>query len=274
MHDHQRSARPGDGPALHLPSAGPDPLPFRTAVEAVLGYARGKQPLWFRAPHERTGRWVRVAAFGFPRFDALAPNAGPPCDRDVLIAEGLHGRLDRPGWAAVRATLDDVVPCVEAAVERAAGRPLAALPDDEFCVLAEPGTVGAALRELRALADRSGHPHHVVAAVHHRYPDLVPLSSLRTDRRLWPHLREGDSGPAAQVARELQASSEAFDALSAAVARRLGVHLSPVRLHDLLLWLTAGLRLAAAVELGRGLPTVVGSDQGSSPDRVLAHGGR
>jgi hypothetical protein len=247
MHDFDQ----GDGLALHLPSAGPDPVPFRTAVDAVVGYARGKQPLLFRAPHERTGRWVRVAAFGFDRFDALAPNEGPPCDRDVLVAEGLHGRLDRPGWAAVRAALDDVVPCVTAAAERAAGRPLDALPDDEFSVLAEPGTVGAALRELRVRADRSGHPHHVLAAVHHRRPDLVPLTSPGTDRRLWPHLREGDSGPAAQVAREVRACRDAFDDLAAAAERHTGVRLSRLRLHDLLLWLSTGLRLDAAVRLGR-----------------------
>jgi hypothetical protein len=250
MHDHHRE----DGPPLHLASAGPDPVPFRTAADAVLGYARGKTPLLFRAPHERTGRWVRVAAFGFGRFDDLPRTEGPPCDRDVLVAEGLHGRLDRAGWSAVRATLDDVVPSVRAAVDRAAGRPLDALPDDEFCVLAEPGTVGAALRELRTVADRSGHPHHVVAAVHHRHPDLVPLSSPGTDRRLWPHLQEGDSGPAAQVARELRADAAAFDALAAVTERRTGVRLSRLRLHDLLLWLSTGLRLDTAARLGRATP--------------------
>jgi hypothetical protein len=247
MHDQHR----GDAPPLHLPSAGPDPLPFGTAVDAVLGYARGRQPLWFRAPHERTGRWVRVAAFGFGRFDALAPNAGPAGDRDVLVAEGLHGRLDRPGWTAVRAALDDAVSCLQAAADRAAGRPLSALPEEEFSVLAEPGTVGAALRELRRVADRSGHPHHVMAAAHHRCPDLVPLTSPATDRRLWPHLQEGDSGPAAQVARELRAGREAFTALAAATSALTGVRLTAVRLHDLLLWLTTGLRLDAAVRLGR-----------------------
>jgi hypothetical protein len=197
---------------------------------------------------------VQVAAFGFPRFDALAPNAGPACDRDVLVAEGLHGRLDRPGWSAVRAALDDALRCVQAAVDRAAGRPLSGLGEEDFSVLAEPGTVGAALRQLRQVADRSGHPHHVIAAAHHRRPDLVPLSSPATDRRLWPHLLEGDSGPAAQVARELRAAAGGFAALEETAAALTGVRLTRLRLHDLLLWLATGLRLDTAVRLGRQTP--------------------
>jgi hypothetical protein len=236
---------------LHLASVGPEPIDTDTALAAVLGYAGGRRPLWFRAPHERTGRWVQVLAFAWDRFDALPHLSGLPCDRDVLIAEGVHGRLDRAGWAAVRAALDDVVAPARAAVDRAAGRPLGALGDDEFSVLAEPGTVGAALREVRAIAERTGHRDHVVAAVHHRFPDLVPLTSTGTDRRLWPHLHEGDSGPAAQVARELRANAAGFAALAATASALTGVRLTPVRLHDLLLWLATGLRMDTAVRLGR-----------------------
>lgn len=243
---------PDDGTtALQLPSVGPEPIPLDTALAAVLGYARGRRPLWFRAPHERTGRWVQVLAFAWERFDALPHLTGAPCDRDVLIAEGVHGRLDRPGWAAVRAALDDVVAPAGAAVEQAAGRPLGELPDEEFSVLTEPGTVGAALREVRAVAERSGHRDHVMAAVHHRVPELVPLTSTGTDRRLWPHLHEGDSGPSAQVSRELRANAAGFAALESAASALTGVRLSRVRLHDLLLWLAAGLRMDTAVRLGR-----------------------
>lgn len=237
--------------ALQLPSVGPEPVAFDTALAAVLGYARGRRPLWFRAPHERTGRWVQVPAFAWDRFDALPSLTGPACDRDVLIAEGVHGRLDRPGWAAVRSVLGDVVAPTRAAVDRAAGRALGDLPDEEFSVLAEPGTVGAALREVRAVAERSGHRDHVMAAVHHRVPDLVPLTSTGTDRRLWPHLHEGDSGPSAQVARELRANAAGFAALETTASALTGVRLTRVRLHDLLLWLATGLRMDTAVRLGR-----------------------
>jgi hypothetical protein len=230
-------------PVLVLPSTGPDPLPLRTALAGVLGYVRGRRPLWFRSPSQPEGRWVHVAAFGYDRFDRLAPDDGPPGDRDVLIAEGLHGRLDRAGWTAVRGALDAVWPIAEVAVARAAGRALADLPDDEFSVLAEPGTVGALLREL-------GTDKHVTAALHHRRPDLFPLLVRSTRWGLLPHVREGDSGVEAVIHRELRANADAFADLDTAVAARLGMQMTPLRLHDVLLWLTAGLRLAHAVRLG------------------------
>ncbi|MDT7587468.1 MAG: hypothetical protein QOE32_5018, partial [Pseudonocardiales bacterium] len=59
----------GSGPALRLPSTGPDPMPFDTALAAVLGYARGRRPLRFRPLGDSTGRWVQVPAFGWARFD-------------------------------------------------------------------------------------------------------------------------------------------------------------------------------------------------------------
>ena len=55
--------------ALVLPSAGPDPLPWDTALAAVLGYARGRRPLRFRSPSNPDGRWVQIPAFGYERFD-------------------------------------------------------------------------------------------------------------------------------------------------------------------------------------------------------------
>jgi len=250
-----RAARP----ALDLPSAGPDPLPWDTALAAVLGYARGRRPLRFRSPDHPEGRWYSVLAFGFERFDAAEVTSGSPGDGDVLLAEGLHGRLDPDGWAAVRRALDDVRPLAEAAVGRAAGRPFWALPDSEFCVLDEPGTVGAALREIWARsAEADGvRPQHVSAALHRRHPALLPHLSPTTRRQLWPHLREADSGVEAVVHRELQANAAGFADLEAAVAELLGapggpVPLTRLRLHDVLLWLAGSLRMTHAVALGRG----------------------
>jgi Family of unknown function (DUF6308) len=240
---------------LVLPSAGPDPLPFETALAAALGYVRGRRPLWFRSPSQPEGRWVHVPAFGYERFDRLPPDDGPPGDHDVLIAEGLHGRLDRSGWTAVRTVLDEVWPLADAAVARAGGRALEELPADEFSVLAEPGTVGAALREIRSLAaETPGVPPQFVAAVlHHRHPRLIPCTGGTTRRQLWPHLREGDSGLAAVIHRELRANAEGFAALEHAVAGLLDGDRAPsrLRLHDMLLWLAGSLRLPAAVALGR-----------------------
>jgi hypothetical protein len=237
-----------DDVALDLPSAGPDPIPFDAALAAVLGYARGRRPLWFRSPVAAEGRWVHVLAFAYDRFDARPRMEGPLGDADVLTAEGLHGRLDRPSWTTVRAALDDTAPLARAAVDRAAGRPFWELPDEEFSVLAEPGTVGAVLRDLGTLP---GVPAgYVPAALHHRWPELFPLVSPSTRRQLWPHLREGDSGVEAVIHRELRGAATRFAALEAATAER-GLALTRLRLHDVLLWLSAGLRLTHAVALGR-----------------------
>ncbi|WP_448627643.1 hypothetical protein [Geodermatophilus sp. URMC 64] len=233
--------------ALDLPSAGPDPIPLDTALAAVLGYARGRRPLRFRSPSHPEGRWVQVLAFGYERFDRRPRVEGPPGDDDVLVAEGLHGRLDPASWTTVRTALDDVGPLVAALHERAAGRAFWELPPAEFDVLEEPGTAGALLRELaaRQLA------HVVSAALHHRSPALVPHLSPTTRRQLWPHVQEGDSGVEAVVHRELRAGARAFALLEETVADLLGTWLTRLRLHDILLWLSGGLRLTHAVALGK-----------------------
>ena len=238
------------GGTLWLDSLGPDPLPLDTALAAVLGYARGGRSLWFRFPGA-PARWVRVPAFGWSRFDAQpVPGDGAT---DVLIAEGLHGRLDRAGWTAVHESLGRARPLAEAAADRAAGRALWELPDDELSVLGEPGTVGAALREIAAIA--GAHLGPVTAALHHRHPRLVPHVTRTTWRAMLPHLAEGDSGVPAVVRRELRANADGFAALERAAADLLGdARPTRLRLHDILLWLGTTLRLAHAVALGESTP--------------------
>ncbi|MFQ1003956.1 DUF6308 family protein [Modestobacter sp. SSW1-42] len=235
---------------LELPSAGPDPLTGPTALAAVLGYARGRRPLRYRSPNERDGRWVQVPAFGYDRFDARPAAPGPLGDDDVLVAEGLHGRLDPEGWTAVRRALDEAQPAADALAARADGRAFWELPDDELSVLGEPGTVGASLRALGELPEPQ--PRYVLAALHHRRPELVPLLTRATWLQTVPHLREGDSGVAAVVHRELRANAAAFAALERAVAALLpAAPLTRLRLHDLLVWLAGTLRLPTAVALGQ-----------------------
>ncbi|MEJ2871007.1 hypothetical protein WCD74_24805 [Actinomycetospora sp. OC33-EN08] len=231
---------------LHLPGVGPDPLPFDRAVAAVVGYARGRRWLRFRSPGRPEGRWVEVPAFGWARFDARPRSTGP--DGDVLVAEGLHGRLDRAGWQDVHDALVGLEPTIERLRGRAGDRAFPDLPGHEFSVLDEPGTVGALLRHL---AHASGaHPAHVSAALHHRHPDLVPHLTPTTRRALLPHVEEGDSGVEAVVHRELRANAAAFAGLGAAVGAATDARPGPLRLHDLLLWLATTLRLAHAVDLG------------------------
>ncbi|MGY1669400.1 DUF6308 family protein [Geodermatophilus sp. SYSU D00710] len=243
----------GHGSALVLPSVGPDPVPLATALAAVLGYARGRRPLFFRSPSHPQGRWVQVLAYAFDRFDGQPPEtADHPTDRDVLVAEGLHGRLDPAGWREVRTTMDEVWPTLRGMVDRAAGRAFWELPADEFSVLAEPGTVGAALRDVGG--------RHVRAALHHRHPALVPLLDGVTRRQLYGHVAEGDSGPEAVVHRELVANAAAFTVLETATATLLGRPLTRLRLHDVLLWLAGSLRMTHAVAVGRAL--AADSEQG------------
>ncbi|MFW3172036.1 DUF6308 family protein [Geodermatophilus sp. CPCC 206100] len=240
--------------ALFLPSTGPDPIPLDVAAAAVLGYARGRRPLRFRSPSTPEGRWVQVLAFGFERFDRHPRPDGPLRDADVLVAEGLHGRLSPDGWAAVRQALDDARDLADAATARAGGRAFWDLPADEFSVLGEPGTVGAALRGLGKLGS-APQAAYVAAALHHRRPELFPLLGGPTGRQLWPHVEEGDSGVAAVVHRELTANAEGFAALGTAVTALLGgLEVSRLRLHDVLLWLSGSLRLGHAVGLGRAAP--------------------
>ena len=92
---------------LQLPSVGPDPVSLDTALAAVFGYARGQRPLRFRSLGTSQGRWVSVAAFGWSRFDARSVES--PGDVDIMVAEGLHGRLDRAGWHDVQDALARVV---------------------------------------------------------------------------------------------------------------------------------------------------------------------
>jgi hypothetical protein len=260
---------------LVLPSTGPDPVPFDVALTAVLGYVRGRRPLWFRSPGRPEGRWVRVLAFGYERFDRVPPATGPVTDDDVLVAEGLHGRLDRPGWTAVRRALDAVRPLADAVAERAAGRALHELPADEFCVLAEPGTVGAGLRDIWSFcAETPGvRPEYVTAALHHRHPRLIPHVDVTTRRQLWPHVQEGDSGPEAVIHRELRANAGPLAALAAALRELLHPNPAPreLRLHDVLLWLAGSLRLDTAVALGRASEEAT---RGLSPAGATTGSGR
>jgi hypothetical protein len=241
---------------LRLPSTGPEPLTPDHALDAVVGYARARRWVRMRSPGDAEGRWVQVPAFGWGRFDARPASTG--VDADVLLAEGLHGRLDQDSWHAVHDTLAGLGPLADALVSRAGGRALWALPDGELSVLDEPGTVGA---HLRRLGQEAGpRPAHVLAALHHRHPGLVPHLTPTTRRALLPHLEEGDSGVEAVVRRELRANADAFAALEEAVATATDLRPTRLRLHDVLVWLSTTLRLAHASAEGRRLRDAAGRE--------------
>jgi len=245
-----REGDPEVSSPLHLPSAGPEPIPAGAALAAVLGYTAARRPLYYRAPNARTGRWAQVPAFGYERFDRRPVPDAPLGEADILTAEGLHGRLGRDEWTAMAAALPAVQTLADDVVARAAGRAFWELPEDEFSVLAEPGTVGALLRSIGELCATAGVSHwHVTASLHHRYPRLFPLLHTATRWSLFPHGREGDSGVEAVVHRELLRSADVFAELEAAL-RAEGIALTRLRLHDVLLWLSATLRFEHAVAAG------------------------
>src|SRR3712207_8107001 len=62
-------------------------IPIATAVDAVVGYARGKRPLHFRAPNARTGRWVEIPAFSYERFDLRPGSVDPLGEPDIRSEE-------------------------------------------------------------------------------------------------------------------------------------------------------------------------------------------
>jgi hypothetical protein len=239
---------------LRLPCLGPEPMPLTQATSAVVGYARGRRWLRFRSPGTPEGRWVEVPAFGWARFDARPASGG--LDADILLAEGLHGRLDQPGWHTVHDALARTGALVDALVAAADGRSFWDLPDEELSVLGEPGTVGAYLRRIGQ--DSGAHSGHVLAALHHRHPELVPHLTRTTRRALLPFLEEGDSGVEAVVRRDLRDNADAFAALEASVAAATGdARPTRLRLHDVLLWLSTTLRLAHATDAGRRILSAV-----------------
>jgi hypothetical protein len=96
----------------------------------------------------------------------------------------------------------------------------------------------------------------VSAALHHRRPELFPLLVRTTRWQLLPHVLEGDSGVEAVIHRELVANAETFGSLQQSLEGR-GITLTALRLHDVLLWLSASLRLTHAVALGQATHDVV-----------------
>ena len=139
-------------------------------------------------------------------------------------------------------------------------------------MLGEPGTVGAALREIGR--GSGAQPAHVSAILHRERPDLLPHLTRTTRRALMPHLEEGDSGVEAVVWRELRANAEVFAELERVLAVLTGdAEPTRLRLHDVVLWLATTLRLAHAVALGRDTTSSggTGARESGSPDPRVGH---
>ena len=206
--------------ALDLPSAGPDPIPWDTALAAVLGYARPPSAALPRPqlPDGSLGAdpGLRLRALRPPGRVRTSRSASPTSSPPKVCTVGSirpPGRRWRAFWTTSARSPTPSSPAPPA-------DPCSRLEDDEFFVLAEPGTVGALLRTIgqRAQETPGVSAKHVSAALHHRRPDLFPLLVRTTRWQLLPHVREGDSGVEAVIHRDSSRTRRC--SRSAAGARR------------------------------------------------------
>ena len=244
---------------FHLPSVGRH-IPWDDALAAVLGYARATRPLALDAKGSLPAAVVDVPAFAFRAYDCVPPSAEAGFTwLDVLVVDSLNGKLRHPTITALKDAADRAWEHVAEAVRLADGRPFWGLPSEEAGRYPTPGSTGAALnRAWEELMRTDG----VAVALthkllHHKKPDLFPLLDGKTKPLLHKHMDE-TAGMWAVVHRELNANDDQFTALEKTVASLLDreddVELHRLRLHDILLWLTATKKWDFALSSGHATP--------------------
>lgn len=226
-------------PTLVLAACGPDPIDSDDALCAVLGYARAQRWLLVQTPSHSAGHWVEVPAYPFSSFDAQPASSDPGFSwADVLAPDGLLGPLPLSQHASFSAELHALSPAVDAALAAAAGQPFWELDDEQIAL------VDAVVTTARQATD----PDRVMAALHHKHPRLMPLTSTKTERALRAVAHVQSTTLCEVIRADLQANRPGFDLLEREVTARLGVRLSGLRLHDLILWLTVTHRWPHAAE--------------------------
>ena len=253
------SAAPPSAP-FHLPSVRRDPIAWDDALAAVLGYARATRQLRLSRQGDLAPETVLVPAYAYRAYDCVPPTTEAGFGwLDVLVVDALNGKLSHSIIRALHHAGQRAWPHVARAVELAGGATFWELPADQVARRPTPGTVGAALDLAWAECMRT--PDVKVALthklLHHKRPDLFPLIDGRT-KPLLDAARQGPSeGMWAVVHREITANSSQFAALETCFAQLVDdagdVPLTRLRLHDVLLWLTATRKWDDA--LGRGRET-------------------
>ncbi|MGY1827030.1 DUF6308 family protein [Blastococcus sp. SYSU DS0541] len=247
--------------SFRLSSVAAEPIEWREALAAVLGYARAQRDLriaW--TPSHPEGITVSVRAYAYRVYDCV-----PPSDDDefawldVLVVDGINGKMDQNAITALRHAADRAWPHVRTAIQRAGGRSFWDLDEVEVGRTPPPGTTGAALTDAwRECAATTGIKTALThKLLHHKRPELFPLIDNVTAPRLREHT-DDDVSLWGVVHRELTANREQFDALERAFARLADgaedVALTRLRLHDILLWLQASGNWGHAVTAGKATP--------------------
>jgi hypothetical protein len=248
-------------PVFQLPSAGSELIPWSEALAAVLGYARAQRDLHIkRTPSHPDGITIKVRAYAYRVYDCV-----PPSDDDefawldVLVVDGINGKMDQAAITALRDAADRAWPHVRTAIERADGRAFWDLPEDEGGRTPPPGTTGQALSDAweecwSTDGIKTALTHKML---HHKRPELFPLIDNVTAPLLRAHADDRVSLWGV-LHRELLANEEQFTALEKAFAELVNgkedVPLTRLRLHDILLWLKASGKWNHAVENGKATP--------------------
>ncbi|MGY1722754.1 DUF6308 family protein [Blastococcus sp. SYSU DS0533] len=243
---------------FRLPSVAAEPIEWREALAAALGYARAQRNLriaW--TPSHPEGITVSVRAYAYRVYDCV-----PPSDDDefawldVLVVDGINGKMDQNAITALKHAADRAWPHVRTAIHRAEGRSFWDLDEVEVGGTPPPGTTGAALADAwRECAATTGIKTALThKLLHHKRPELFPLIDNVTAPRLREHT-DDDVSLWGVIHRELSANGEQFDALERAFARLVDgaedVALTRLRLHDILLWLQASGKWEQAVTAGK-----------------------
>lgn len=233
-------------PPFELGSVIQEPIAFDDALAAVLGYTRATRPLRIKTPSHPDGHVVDVPAFSYSVYDCVPASEDEAFAwLDVLVVDGLNGKLSQPSIVALMDAGGRAWPHVEVATVRADGRAFWDLPIEEVIEPLPAGSTGAALTDAWEQCHYTAHMGVALThkMLHHKRPRLFPLIDRQTLPRLKAQVQPGAGLYWAVIHRELTSNAEQFAALEASLATLLNqpddAPLERLRLHDILLWLTA-----------------------------------
>lgn len=214
---------------------------WHEALEVVMGYAFAEVDLdWRRAPSfvgpDVTGA---VPRWAYRTYDCVP--VGDGCgltDVDVLVANAINAQMGGAVIAGMRAVSGELSPHIESLDELG----LAFWDLEEPELTEQPDKDDRAWPLWRGWSIVEGVPGASIAVthkvLHHKRPSVFPLLDNKTHAELG-----GGTDAWLLIHRDLRATAAGWEALercfAAEAARRKGVCLTRLRLHDILLWAQA-----------------------------------